>query len=274
MEKPKVGEILVRAGLIDEMQLRAALGDQNNWGQRLGATLVKMGLVSERDLVRALAQQLQLPVVELEGKRVQPEVLELVPVEFAEKHMCVPLFVKENGGARTLYVGMEDPSDLAALDDLGFRTGLEVSPVLVSPSELFEAMDRFYHRGQERAIGLPDEVEADPESGMRAGVDATPLVQESLFREISEIEESEGDAPAEADVGSEAPSDDQSEATAEAGAEPVRPEPVPEPPVESPDEGTNRMILRALCHLLIEKGVIAREELQQLVQSIQQQEGD
>jgi len=212
--------------------------------------------------------------VELEGKRVQPEVLELVPIDFAEKHMCVPLFVKENGGARTLYVGMEDPSDLAALDDLGFRTGLEVSPVLVSPSELFEAMDRFYHRDQGRAIGLSDEVGTAPEDGLRAGVDATPVVQESLFPEISEIEESEGDAPGEAET--EASSDAGSEVTgdvaAEAEPEPVHPEPVP--PVESPDEGTNRMILRALCHLLIEKGVIAREELQQLVQSIQQQEGD
>ena len=67
-ERPKFGEILVQAGAIDEMQLRAALGEQKRWGQRLGVTLVKMGIIEERDLVRALARQLEIPVVQLEGK--------------------------------------------------------------------------------------------------------------------------------------------------------------------------------------------------------------
>ena len=80
-QRLKVGEILIKAGVIDEMQLAAALGDQSNWGGRLGVALVKMGLVEESDLVRALAQQLQIPVVKLEGKRVQQEVLDLVSGE-------------------------------------------------------------------------------------------------------------------------------------------------------------------------------------------------
>ena len=240
MSRHKLGEILVRAGLIDEMQLRAALGDQGNWGQRLGLTLVKMGLLEERDLIRALAQQLQLPVVQLEGKRVQPEVLELVPAEFAEKHLCVPLFLKEERGVRTLHVGMDDPGNLAAIDELGFRTGLEIRPVLVSPSELCEAIDRFYHRGgEDRGLDL----EQGP-ARERAGVEHAPVIEESLFQDLSEIGATEiVDEPAS--------------------------EPEPEPAVATPGPDSHGTILRALCHLLIEKDVISREELQDLVRTLE-----
>lgn len=245
MGRPKVGEILIRAGLIDEGQLRAALGDQSNWGQRIGVTLVKMGLIEERDLVRALAQQLQLPVVGLEGKRVQPEVLELVPLAFAEKHLCVPLFVKDGPNGRTLYVGMDDPGNLEAVDDLGFKTGLVVQPVLVSPSELCEAIDRFYRPAEERSLDVDT-----PESGLdleaggrppKTGVDHTQRVEESLFPDLDEID---------------------SQRKVEARAKPAA---APDPA----DESTNRIILRALCQLLVEKQLISREELQRVVESLQ-----
>lgn len=147
-ERPKLGEILLHAGVIDEFQLRSALGEQQRWGGRLGVTMIKLGFVDERDMVHALASQLRLPVARLEGKRLAPEVLALVPVEIAEKLMCLPLFVKEEAGLRTLFVGMEDPCDLAAIDDVAFRTGMRVKPVLMGPSELCEAIDRFYHRPQ------------------------------------------------------------------------------------------------------------------------------
>ena len=244
MGRPKVGEILVRSGLIDEMQLRAALGDQRNWGQPLGATLVKMGIIEERDLVRALAQQLQLPVVELEGKRVQTEVLDLVPADFAEKHLCVPLFVKRQGGANVLHVGMDDPCDVEVLDDLGFRTGMKVQPVLVSPSELCEAIDRFYRRGGDsfaggRSIDLGSS-EGDAENA--------PIVHESSFRDLSNpagsrtLERADDAAPA-----------------------------VPAP-AQGGDDTTSRTILRALCHLLIENGVIDRDELSALVKQLHEKE--
>jgi type IV pilus assembly protein PilB len=172
-ERPKLGEILLRAGVIDEFQLRSALGEQARWGGRLGVTMIKLGFVDEHDMVRALASQLRLPVARLEGKRLDPEVLALVPVEIAEKLMCLPLFVKEEAGVRTLFVGMEDPCDLAAIDDVAFRTGMRVKPVLMGPSELCEAIDRFFHRPQgdeeveltepEPALDPPPAPEPEPE---------------------------------------------------------------------------------------------------------------
>ena len=128
--KHKLGEILVKSGVIDDFQLRSALGEQQRWGRRLGMTLIKMGFLEEPELVRALAAQLDLPVAHLAGKRIQPDVLDLVPVELAEKRMCLPLFIKDEAGIRRLYLGIEDPCDLEALDDLAFRTGMEIQPVI------------------------------------------------------------------------------------------------------------------------------------------------
>ncbi len=142
----KLGEILTDAGVIDQFQLRSALGEQQRWGGRLGITLIKLGFLDERDLVRALAGQIGLPVARLEGKKIQQDVLDLIPVDVAERAMCLPLFVREDAGQRTLYLGMEDPCDLEIMDELRFRTGLLVKPVLMGPSEICEGIDRFYHR--------------------------------------------------------------------------------------------------------------------------------
>jgi type IV pilus assembly protein PilB len=267
MEKrPKVGEILVEAGVIDELQLRAALGDQANWGARLGLTLVKMGLIEESDLVWALAQQLKLPVVKLEGKRIRREILDLVPVELAEKHMCVPLFVKRHEGVDTLFIGMDDPGNLDALDDLGFRTGLRVRPALVAASELCEAIDRFYHRpasgstaseGSGDAHGLEEGAGERGGAAIEAGISSMPEISESLFPELAESDEAAAGAARrlsdEADPGSR---------------DPQPPAPTRDPaPAASTDQG-NRTVLHALCRLLVEKGVIGPEELGAVVREL------
>src|SRR5262245_3450988 len=141
----KLGEMLVAKDLITAAQLDAALGEQRRWGKRLGMTLVLMGFLEEETLIRTLAAQLKLPVARIRGKRVNAEVVELVPVELAEKHRCLPLFVKDQDGARELFLAMEDPSDLDAQGELGFRIGFRIRPVLVAPTELEDALQRHYH---------------------------------------------------------------------------------------------------------------------------------
>ncbi len=143
-DRPKVGEILVQAGIIDEHQLATALGEQTRWGRRLGMTLIKLGMVREGHLVRALARQFDLPVASLAGKKIAPEVLALVPAKVACDHSVVPLFVKKDGPKAQLFLGMEEPSDLGVLDDLAFRTGMMIRPVMVGPTEIGEAIDRYY----------------------------------------------------------------------------------------------------------------------------------
>ncbi|MGH0038048.1 MAG: hypothetical protein ACQGVK_23710 [Myxococcota bacterium] len=218
----KLGEILVEAGVIDQFQLRSALGEQQRWGGRLGITLIKLGFVDERDLVRALAAQMDLPVARLEGKRIQKEVLDLVPAEVAEESMCLPLFVRDEAGRQTLYLGMEDPCDLRVMDELRFRTGIAVKPVLMGPSEICEGIDRFYHR-------------REPGSGTLELVDSpAPAV---LAREH------------------------------DLGPEPPRPgpAPVPESPTLPTPESSPGAWAAAVALLLVEKGVVTREELESRV---------
>jgi type IV pilus assembly protein PilB len=143
--KRRLGEILVEAGMIDDFQLRSALSDQKRWGRPLGVTLLKLGFLEEGEMVRVLSRQLDVPIVDLCNKRIAPESLGAIPIQVAEKLRCIPLFKKPEGGRDVLYLGMEDPTDLSVLDDLAFRTGVDIRPVLVGPNQLSDAIERHYH---------------------------------------------------------------------------------------------------------------------------------
>ena len=97
--------------------------------------------------MRTLGRSLRLATVSLRGKKVDPDVLRLVPAELAERYGCLPLFVKEEGGSRVLYLGVEDPTDQAVADDVSFRVGLRVLPVVVGPVELRRALRVAHARG-------------------------------------------------------------------------------------------------------------------------------
>jgi len=223
----KLGEIVRRAGLIDERQLETALGEQEKWGGRLGLVLVRLGYVSENDLVQALAGQLDLPVATLESKKIPQPVLDLVPYEYAEDHTCLPLFLKDEEGVDTLYVGMDDPSNLEVLDDLAFRTGMRVKPVVMATSEIGQAIDRFYRN-------------LEPES--RPTVKPTVELADDAERRALEIS-SRDTSPFAEEAGSEA---------AQAPGNP-----------ETESEPSTRLVLHALAQIMIEKGVMTREEFQQ-----------
>ncbi len=163
--KPKLGELLVMAGAIDETQLGSALADQRNFGQPLGSILVSMGYIDEETLVRTLARQLNLPIAWLRDKWVEPEVIELLPGKIAIKHHCLPLMVKEDAGGKVLHLAMQDPGNLEALDSVSFHLGHKVSPVLAAASEIEDALQRHYQSGEssESAASSRPEVQNVPE---------------------------------------------------------------------------------------------------------------
>ena len=272
----KLGEMLVAKGLISDTQLAAALGEQRRWGKRLGMTLVLMGYLEEETLIRTLAAQLKLPVARIRGKRVSNEVVELVPVELAEKHRCLPLFMKDQGGSRELFLAMEDPSDLDAQGELGFRIGFRIRPVLVAPTELEDALQRHYHWAAVAGASSPPLAPIPSRSKEPA---QTPLPEKS---EVPfEDTDPELHAAADALASAEEPGDTQpdppdiEQAAAEVGAfdEPEStpaPRRAPAPHAEAAPPAASRaaspamspdVILRALSQLLVEKGVLSREDL-------------
>ncbi|HXK24197.1 MAG TPA: hypothetical protein VMS55_16125 [Myxococcota bacterium] len=157
MERPKIGELLVAAGVIEPDVLEMALEKQRaQGGGRLGGILVRMGALDEELLVRTVARQLELPVAWLRGKQVKPEVLSQLPREIALRHRCLPVMI-DRKGPETLLVAIEDPSDTSALDEVAIAAGRPVRVVLASPSELDDALARHYP-GEP-----PQEIESDEE---------------------------------------------------------------------------------------------------------------
>src|SRR5438270_249421 len=150
----KLGEILVRENLLTPEQLREALDYQRSHGGRLGFNLVKLGLVSDDMVTAVLSRQYGVPSVNLEMFDVDPAVIRLIPREVAEKYSVLPL---SRVGA-TLTLAMVDPTNVFAMDDIKFMTGLNIEPVVVSEAGVQEAIDRYY--GTTREIELATTAEA------------------------------------------------------------------------------------------------------------------
>src|SRR4030095_6346481 len=144
----KLGEILVRENLISPQHLREALDYQREHGGRLGFNLVKLGLVSDDMITAVLSRQYGIPSVNLELFQIDQAVLRLIPQEVAQKHSVLPL---SRVGA-TLTLAMVDPTNVFAMDDVKFMTGLNVEPVVVAEASIQQAIAKYY--GSTREIEL------------------------------------------------------------------------------------------------------------------------
>jgi type IV pilus assembly protein PilB len=144
----KLGEILVRENLLSPQNLREALDYQRQHGGRLGFNLVKLGLVSDEMITAVLSRQYGIPSVNLDLFSIDPSVLSLIPQEVAQKHSVLPL---SRVGA-TLTLAMVDPTNVFALDDVKFMTGLNVEPVIVADNSIQSAIAKYY--GTSREIEL------------------------------------------------------------------------------------------------------------------------
>jgi type IV pilus assembly protein PilB len=138
----KLGEILVRENLITTQQLREALEYQRTSGGRLGSNLIKMGFLSEEIITAVLSRQYGVPSVNLEMFRIDADVIDLIPQETAQKYAVLPI---SKVGA-TLTLAMADPTNVFAMDDIKFMTGLNVEPVVVSEASVMQSIAKYYNR--------------------------------------------------------------------------------------------------------------------------------
>jgi type IV pilus assembly protein PilB len=162
----KLGEILVRENLISPQNLREALDYQREHGGRLAFNLVKLGLVSDDMITAVLSRQYGIPSVNLDLFNIDPGVLRLIPQEVAQKHFVLPL---SRVGA-TLTLAMVDPTNVFALDDVKFMTGLNVEPVVVAEGSVQQAIAKYY--GTSREIELASTAAEDASSFERIAKNA------------------------------------------------------------------------------------------------------
>jgi type IV-A pilus assembly ATPase PilB len=136
----KLGEILVRENLITPQQLREALEFQRERGGRLGSNLVKMGFISDDVITSVLSRQYGVPSINLDLFHIEDETINLISQDVALKYTILPI---SKVGA-TLTLAMADPTNVFAMDDIKFMTGLNVEPVIASETSIQNAIGKYY----------------------------------------------------------------------------------------------------------------------------------
>lgn len=248
----KLGELLVKANVLSESQLKTALAEQNKWGGRLGEILVRMNLLTEDILVKALSKQLGMQALNLDAVQgIPPHVKAKVPAELARELSIVPVQLRDDG--KTLVIAMAEPQDVGAMDGVRARSGCRVVPQLAGSTSIARAIARFY------------EGEADL-SDFEGSFKVVDSQGRTVVKSLTELERQAAEAKA-----------------AQAPAPPRRPGPPvlsqqpTSPPVAPPASGGGgdpvellRAVeevqrkevaaLKAMVELLVERGVFSREE--------------
>lgn len=144
-KKIRLGDLLVEKGLITDEQLQFALGEQKKLGRKLGGTLIELGMIDESSLLNLLSGQLNIPLVDLNNSNYKDEVAKLLPETLARRYRAIVLEAREDG----YLVGMADPTDIYALDEIQDKLNKPVSQAIVREAELLENFDLVYRRTEE-----------------------------------------------------------------------------------------------------------------------------
>jgi len=134
--KRPLGQILLEKGLITQEQLDEALKVQKNTTEQIGRILMDLGYVMERDVLRAHAEQLGIPFLELDETSVDEDVAKAIPQSVVQRYNAVP--IRRSGNRLT--VAMADPTNVFALDDIRLITGYEIDPMLAAPDDVSQLM--------------------------------------------------------------------------------------------------------------------------------------
>lgn len=178
----QIGQVLLQGKLITEEQLSEALTVQKQTGEKLGDILMKKGYISELDFTRALAKRLKTDYIELENLKLNPAIVHLVKEDFARSY-C--LIATQKHGSQ-LVVAMSDPMNFYVIEDLHFMTGMDIKPVIATPSAIYRAIDEYYmgRVASEAAKDVNAEFSASIESDiatientMDDQVDSAPVVR-------------------------------------------------------------------------------------------------
>ena len=160
VRKVKLGELLLQHALVTQEQLGNALAEQKRSGRKLGRVLADLGYLSEDALHQVLARHLQVPFIDLKKVRIDREAVQLLPEPMARRHRALVL----QKAAAGLLVGMADPSDLHAYDELQARLRQPMRVALIGEADLLKALETVYRQTAEIA-SLAEAVRVDLRDG-------------------------------------------------------------------------------------------------------------
>ena len=153
-QRLRLGDMLVAQNVISAVQLQAALEEQRRSGRKLGQILIEDRIADESTIAEALAQQMKVPYVDLTLDKVAPRIARLMTESQARKYRALP--VDEVRGV--LRIGMADPTDLSAFDEIQRILGRDIDLVVVTDTRLSEVIDRLYGSSEE-TLGFAKELE-------------------------------------------------------------------------------------------------------------------
>jgi type IV pilus assembly protein PilB len=182
----RLGDRLVAEKLITTEQLQRALAEQKGSADKLGTILVRLGFITEDSLVSFLSKQYSIPAITVAQVDPDPDVMKLVPEQIAKKHSVLP--IKRMGN--TLTLAMADPTNVFALDDVGFMTGLQIQPVVASEAAIRKAFERLYETGASVTDMMSELEEADTD------VEVVEGGEEAFTKaDVFDLKESADEAP-------------------------------------------------------------------------------
>jgi MSHA biogenesis protein MshE len=145
VKKIRLGELLIAEKIVDEKQLNTAIEEQRKTGLKLGQQLIKLGFLKEEQLLHFLSEQLKVPLFDVKDFKLNAEVVKHLPESYARRFGAIVLDKKEDG----YLVGMPDPSDITALDELRAILESPIHLALISDKDLQRTLDIVYRRTKE-----------------------------------------------------------------------------------------------------------------------------
>lgn len=136
----KIGEILLKEGILKKGQLEKALVEQKRLGGKFGSILIHLGYVTESQLVTALEKKLNVPSVELSALNLNRSVVKIIPADLALKHQIIPI----SRVGKTLRMAMVNPFDNDAIESVRFGLGYDVEPVVAAERAMNSALKKYY----------------------------------------------------------------------------------------------------------------------------------
>jgi type IV pilus assembly protein PilB len=180
--KKKLGDMLIKAGLLTDELLKQALQDQSRVNLKLGQYLVRKGLVGEYNLVETLSKQLNIDKYNTDQYPFDPSLSQLIPVEYAQKYQLAPIRKK----GRLLTIATADPLDINALDTIERMTNCEVEPSVGTEREINQLISNLYGIQSGMNTALEDlEIEARAENSNEQDEDV----------QVASLQDMAGEAP-------------------------------------------------------------------------------